>query len=103
MPTWSPAAWNDFGVVGIVLFVTAALIVALLRGWLVFGWVHKEIVAMHVNGKAERDARIEAQAKTIDLVMGTNRAQAQALSKRAADDDLSAKLMASIRELAADR
>lgn len=55
MPAWSPQAWDSLGAGGLMVFMGTLFIVSLLRGWLVLGKTHREIVD-RLDGRAETDA-----------------------------------------------
>ncbi|AHJ86317.1 hypothetical protein 32HC_39 [Mycobacterium phage 32HC] len=65
MTVWNPALWDDFGVVGIVVAVGTLFVVAQLRGWIVLGRQHREIVAMKDLTIADQQAREAKDAETI--------------------------------------
>ncbi|GAC70714.1 hypothetical protein [Gordonia soli] len=49
----SPAAWNGVGVVSIILVVATATAIALVKGWIVLGVTHRELISI-------RDRELEA-------------------------------------------
>jgi hypothetical protein len=82
MPPWSPAAWGEFTPSGIVLFMVVFFIVALLRGWLVIGRYHNEVVA-----RSDKD-------------QATIRILSEAVTERTAEDNATTKILAAFREAA---
>lgn len=90
---WSPEFLNGVGVVGVVLLVGIGFVVSLVRGWLIPGRYHREIV----EGKDAEIAALRARA-VIDAE--TNKIQAQTNSKRDAVEDTAVKLLDAFREAA---
>lgn len=80
MPNWSPAAWDDFTTVGLLIFIVAFFTVALLRGWLVIGRYHNEVVA-----------RSEKDAEAIRIL-------SEAITEKNATDNATTKILAALRE-----
>lgn len=92
----TPAAWSDVGVVGLLIVAFVALIISVVRGWIVLGWLHKDITG-------ELRGVVSAQAETIRMQDGTIDAQAKTLMKLSADADLGVKVLESVRELVRER
>lgn len=72
IPSWSPEQWNSISVVGETLIVGGLLFLSLVRGWLVLGRYHREILEGKNTALAElrESAKVDAetmlhQAKTI--------------------------------------
>lgn len=93
MPTWSPEAWNSLGVVGLVLIVGFGMFLSLIRGWVVLGIYHREIVA----GK---DAVISDQRERSKIDAETMRSQAAVIAERPATEDVNIKLLQAFRKVA---
>ena len=91
MPAWSPAQWNDFGVVGFVLFVMAFLAVALMRGWLVLGPYHREIMSVKDDEIAELRKRGVHDANAIDTL-------SKSMVDKNATEDATTKILAAFRQ-----
>lgn len=93
MPLWTPDVWDKIGVVTLLLLVVAYHSVAYVRGWLVPGRHHKEIVAAQEQRIAKADELAAANADTI-------RIQAQTIAEKNAVELTTAHLLESVRELA---
>lgn len=91
-PTWSPEAWNSFGVVGLVVFMGALLFTSLVRGWIVLGNYHREIVESKDTALAEYRKRAEVDAETL-------RDQARVIANKTGVEDINIKLLQAIREV----
>lgn len=90
---WSPESWDDFSIVGLLVFFVAAHFFAYLRGWIVPGTYHNEIVAARDREISELRERSKADAQTIHL-------QAQTMTKTTAAEDTATQLLAAVREIA---
>lgn len=90
---WNPEFLNDVGVVGVVLLTGIGFVISLVRGWLIPGRFHREIVA----GKDAEIAELRSRA-VIDAE--TNKIQAQTISKRDTVEDTAVKLLQAFREAA---
>lgn len=92
MPTWSPETWNSFGVVGLVVMMGFLTFTSLIRGWIVLGTHHQEIV------QAKDDAiRINKERANIDAE--TMREQAKVIAEKNSVESINIKLLQSIREM----
>lgn len=80
MPTWSPETWDDFGVVGIVVFLGGLFYVSVIREWIVPGRYHRRL-----------EARAEKDAETIETL-------SQALTENNAQHDTTTRLLESLRD-----
>lgn len=91
MTGWSPEAWGDFSVVGIVVAAGTAHMIAYIRGWLIPGRHHKEIV----DSKDATISRLEEgrvkDAETIQI-------QAATISQRDNVEQTVTKMLKSFRE-----
>lgn len=92
---WSPAAWSDVGVVSIVVLTAAVLLFGLMRGWIVPGTHHKEMLAEKDAQLARADSRSLEDAKAIATL-------SQAIVEKNAVEQASAHLLQSIRESVKD-
>ncbi|BCI54924.1 hypothetical protein NIIDNTM18_42020 [Mycolicibacterium litorale] len=92
MPSWSPEAWNSFGVVGIVVCMGAVLFLSLIRGWIVLGTYHREIVEGKDAALAEHRERAAVDAETM-------RDQARVIAGKTGVEDINIKLLQAIREV----
>ncbi|MEW5810244.1 MAG: hypothetical protein AB1925_12400 [Actinomycetota bacterium] len=89
----TPEAWNGVGVVTVLILVVAYHAVAYIRGWLVPGRHHREIVIALEARIAKADERDTANGETI-------RIQAQTIAEKNAVELTAAHLLESVRELA---
>jgi hypothetical protein len=99
MSWWNPEVWNGVGVVTVVLFVAAGFVVSLVRGWLVPGKYHREMVDAKDREIAARDRTIgrfetrdDEQRKTIAILANT-------AAESTASQNSTARVLASIREV----
>lgn len=95
MTPWAnPEFWNGLGVVSVVVIVASAFVVSLVRGWIIPGRHHREIV----DGKnaAIKDLRDRAaiDAETMKIQAGT-------IAERDAVEDATTRLLRAFREAAA--
>lgn len=93
MPLWTPDVWDKVGVVTLLLLVVVYHATAYVRGWLVPGRHHREIVAAQDQRIVKADELAMANAETI-------RIQAQTIAEKNALELTSAHLLESVRELA---
>lgn len=96
MPTWSPAAWDDFSSVGIMLFMVAMLFLSLQRGWIVLGTYHRDIVASKDHTIDRLEVRASEDAKAINTLTG-------AITEKNAVEQATKHLIEAFRETAANR
>lgn len=93
MTLWNPALWDDFGTVGIAVFVCSGIVVAVVRGWLVPRSLHREIVDGKDSTITDLRARAIEDAATIKL-------QAQTISEKDAVEDAVTRLLQATRTAA---
>lgn len=93
---WSPAAWNDVSVVALVILMAAVIGFALVRGWLVLGPHHREVVSAKDKTIDNADRRSERDQDTIAV-------QAKTILEKNATEQASAYLLQAIREIADGR
>lgn len=103
MPTWSPATWDDFGVVGLAVFMVLLLFFALKQEWIVLGSQHREMSAFYKDIVATKDRTIERlevradeDSKAINTLTG-------ALTEKNAVEQATKHLIEAFRETAAKR
>lgn len=90
---WNPEVLNGIGVVGISVLCTAGLAVSLVRGWLVPGRIHREVVA----GK---DSAIENYRERAVVDAETIRIQVEQSAKRDAVEVTTTRLLTAFRDAA---
>lgn len=93
MPNWSPEAWNSLGVVGLVVIMGGLLFMSLIRGWVVLGTYHREIVEGKDAALAEHRERAAVDAETM-------RDQARVIAGKTGIEDINIKLLQALREVA---
>lgn len=93
IPGLSPETWNGIGVVTLLILVVAYHAIAYIRGWLVPGRHHREVVSALELRLEKADERDAANGETI-------RIQAQTISEKNAVELTTAHLLESVRELA---
>lgn len=93
---WSPEVWNDIGVVAILILIAASHALALVRGWIVLGPHHREVISAKNKTIENADARSAKDQETIAV-------QAQTIAKTDATDQANAHLLSAIREMAERR
>ena len=91
MPGWSPETWGDFSLVGFAVFVTILLFVAQVRGWIVMGAQHREIVAA-------KDQTINQVTIRADKAEDSNAQLSNELAKKNGIEDLAAIILAETRK-----
>lgn len=94
MPTWSPDQWNDFGLVGFALFIMAFLALALMRGWIVLGPYHREIVTIKDDEIKQLRVRGVHDATAIDTL-------SKSMVDKNAAEDATTKILAALRDVVA--
>jgi hypothetical protein len=92
----NPTAWNGIGIVSFLIVSAAFTAVALLRGWLVLGFNHREIVA-------EKDRRIEAIEKRSVLDGESIAKFADAAARSTAAAEVQQVVVDAIRKIAQER
>lgn len=93
MPLWTPDVWDKIGVVTLLLLVVTYHAVAYVRGWLVPGRHHKEIVSAQEQRIAKADERDVQKDETIRIL-------SQTVAEKNAVELTTAHLIQSVRELA---
>ena len=91
MTLWNPSLWDDFGTVGIAVFVAVMIVVGVTRGWLVPRPLHREIIDGKNAALTELRERAKVDAETIRL-------QAQTIADRNAVEDTSIRMLQAFRE-----
>lgn len=81
---------NDIGVVGIVVLMSGAFVVSLVRGWLVPGRYHREVVA-------DRDAEIASLRGALEKSTSSNNILTRTLLDKNSNDDTTARLLVAFR------
>lgn len=94
MLNWSPGSLNDLTSVSIVMIASAAFWMSLVRGWLVLGKHHRELMDVKDAVLAEHRERSVVDAETIHE-------QAQVIATKTGAEEISLKLLQALRE--ADR
>ena len=87
MNMWSPEVWDNISTVGLAVLMCVFLVVSYVRGWLIPGRHHREIVQA-------RDAEIEQLRIGRQEDAATIRVLSTALSKQVVDDEEAAKMLA---------
>lgn len=91
---FTPDQLNDFGVVGFALFVMGFLTVALMRGWLVLGPYHREIVNIKNDEISQLRTRGIHDATAIDTL-------SKSMVDKNAAEDATTKILSAFREAVA--
>jgi hypothetical protein len=91
---WNPQFWNGIGVVGLVVAMSFMLLVALLRGWIILGPHHRELIAAKDSTIAELNARGVKDADSINTF-------SRAFTEKNATDDATARILTAFREAVA--
>jgi hypothetical protein len=91
MPAWGPETWGDFSVVGFAVFITILMFVAQVRGWIVFGPHHREVVGQKDQTIQQLYIRADKSDESIAKL-------SEALSKKNGTEDLAAALLAETRK-----
>lgn len=92
MGALSPAAWQDVGTVAVVLAFAAALLLSLVRGWVVFGPAHREL--LRVKDEALGDVR--GREAELQRIIAT---QAETIRAQTVSGEVSAHLLQALREV----
>lgn len=90
LPTWSPELWGEFTGPGVAIFMCAMLIASLLRGWVVLGKFHKEMIAVKDDEIAELRKRAMHDATAIDTL-------SRSMVEKNAAEDATTKILAAFR------
>lgn len=96
MNLWNPEVWNGVGIVGFIIFVAVFHVWAYLRGWIVPGRYHQEIVG---SLRAEIDRNHQRAATDGTTILE----QQRALAEKNAGEQMAAHLLESVREIAEKR
>lgn len=96
MTGWSPAAWGDFSVVGIVVVTAFLFLLSLQRGWLVLGTHHRETIDGY---RRENDRLIDRSGKDAESIGTLSRA----IVEKNAAEDATTRIMAAVHEMIAER
>lgn len=94
MPGWTPEVWGNFTPAGIAIFVVVFFVVALIRGWVVIGRYHNEVVEGYKQAQDKADARAVKDAETIGTLT-------QAITEKNATEETATKLLEAFRKAAA--
>lgn len=86
-----PAVWNDIGVVGFLVTFAVFHFLAYMRGWLVPGRHHREIVEARDRELEQAGVRAKEDAETI-------RIQAATIADKNATEDATTRILAALRE-----
>ena len=81
---------DDIGVVGLVVIVSGAFVVSLVRGWLVPGRYHREVIA-------DRDAEIASLRGALEKATSSNNILTRTLLEKNTTDDTTARLLVAFR------
>jgi hypothetical protein len=88
--SWTtPGFWDDISSVGLAILACSLFILALVRGWVVIGKYHREVVT-------RLDARAEKDTETIALL-------SRAVTERAAEDQAMTRILNAIRTASSDK
>jgi len=90
---WNPEVWNGISVVTVVILVGVALVVSLVRGWVIPGRIHREVI----SGK---DAAIKDLRDRAKVDADTIKTQAQTISNRDAMEVATTRLLTAFRDVA---
>ena len=96
MSVLTPAAWNGVSVVTVVVVFFAFGVYALMRGWIVFGPTHREIVKAKDDSIAHATGRELEDAKTISALTNV-------LTEQRVSGEVSAHILSAIRDVASSR
>lgn len=79
--------WNadEIGAVSLAVFICLGFVAALIRGWVVLGKHHREIIT-------RLDARAQKDAETIALL-------SQAVTERQSEDQATTRILSTLRDL----
>ena len=91
MNAWSPDTWDNISTVGLAVMVCAFLTVSYIRGWLIPGKHHREIVD-------SRDAEIGNLKEKATEDAATIRILSTALGEKVSAEEITAKILSGIKE-----
>ena len=89
---WAPERWDDFSIIGLLIFGAMFHFTAYMRGWLVPGKHHREIIDARDRELEQANARSKEDAETI-------RIQAATIAEKNSSEDATARILASLREV----
>ncbi|AQT78335.1 hypothetical protein B1R94_02420 [Mycolicibacterium litorale] len=98
MPTWSPAEWGQFNIVGVVIIFGAFFLVAVSRGWLVPGNFHREFVASKDRELDAKERELASANQRADVQAETIQIQAKTLASKDAVEEATTQLMRALRD-----
>lgn len=93
---WNPEVLGNVSVVGLVVFGAGFFIFALMRGWIVLGRHHREVVADRDVESAELRKALATSTETANMLF-------RALIEKNVTDDTVVKLLTTVREIAQER
>lgn len=93
---WTPEVWDRFSAFGLLLAIGTVHAAAYVRGWLIPGRHHREIVDARDRELGEVKARSVEQDKTIQI-------QAKTISDKNVVEAVTTQLMQQIKGLAEGR
>ncbi|ANA86210.1 hypothetical protein SEA_LOZINAK_53 [Gordonia phage Lozinak] len=96
MSAWTPDAWNDVGIVAFLILGVGLLALCFIRGWLVLGPSHKEIVA-------EKDRALTHANELVGKLTEVSAIQAQTIAENSARAQVTDHVLQSIRDVYEDR
>ena len=94
----NPEVWDKVGVVSLAVLASVTFMVALVRGWIVPGRYHREVVADRDREIAELREANDKQREASDKQAETNNVLTRALMEKNVTDDTTAKVLISVRQ-----
>ena len=91
---WAPERWDDFSIVGLLIAAVVFHFMAYMRGWLVPGRHHREIIDARDRELEQANARSREDAETI-------RIQAATIAEKNSSEDATVRILAALREVIA--
>lgn len=88
----TPSAWEGVSVVTVVVVFFLLGVFALIRGWIVFGPAHREIVRAKDDAIAHSNSREATDAETISKLTGV-------IVEQRVSGEVSAHILQAIREV----
>lgn len=92
MDVLSPAQWQDVSTVAVIIVLSLLLVLSLIRGWVVFGPHHRELIRL--KDETLRHEREACAAK--DRTIAT---QAETIQKQTVSSEVSTHLLEALRDL----
>ncbi len=89
----NPELWDNVGAVGLAIGGSAVFMMSLVRGWLVPGRYHRDVVA-------DRDAEIAELRKALASAGESNNVLTRTLLEKNATDDVTTRMLVAFREAA---